>query len=82
MNAMNAGNAGGGGGLSKILELLAKFGGVMLSTTEKGWCCHVINAERGINRHFHAATAKAAARRALKAMRKGDYNDEKPEDEE
>lgn len=68
--------------MSEILEMLAKYGGVMLSTTARGWCCHVINAEKGINRHCHAATAKAAARRALKAMRKGDYNDEKQEVEE
>lgn len=62
--------------MSEILEKLAKYGGVMLSSTASGWCCHVVG--KGINRHCHAKAAAEAAAKALNAMMDGDFEDESP----
>lgn len=66
--------------MSEILETLTKYGGVMLSSTRNGWCCHVVG--KGINRHCHAPTAAEAAAIALNAMMDGEWLDEVTEEEE
>ena len=68
--------------MNEILNYLVEYGGVMLSSTANGWCCHVINAKAGINRHIHANTAEEVVNIALEAMRRGEWLDEVPEVDE
>ena len=60
--------------MQERIEELPRYGGVMLSSTKTGWCCHVVG--RGINRHLHDRTAVGAVCKAFDAMRSGDWNDE------
>ncbi len=65
-----------------LLDMLAGWGAVMLSTTKNGWCCHVVNSKGCINRHIHAESTRDALAKMYDALNSADYLDEKPEAEE
>lgn len=62
-----------------LLEVLSLQAGVMLSSTDKGWCCHLVNSRKGINLHKHADMAYKAVTAAHEAIQRGEKTDDTSE---